>query len=99
MRMTVLVAFLMAYGAFAQPPTRPRVSFNRDLTSVGPNFRGDDIVAITARAKRSASAAILQRSEFETTAQFEARKASLSGSSRARSDLAFIIPNDPNHPE
>src|SRR4051794_16099608 len=64
------------YGAVSAPEARGDLTsgLDLDLTNVGPNFKGHDVVLITERIK-AAQSTLQHKSEFETTEQFNARAA------------------------
>jgi hypothetical protein len=61
----------------------------KNPTSLGPGFLGHDIKAVVASIERSSPGA---KSEFETTAQYEAREASF----KARLQQEYVFVNDPS---
>jgi hypothetical protein len=70
-----------------------------DLTTsnLGPDFQGNDIAALYEAIKHSP--ALKEKSEFETSNQFESRRKSFQeqpilGSLTAASPLAFVLPGD-----
>lgn len=78
----------------ATKPAYLSVPFDPSATHLAPQFKGHDIVAISDYIKQAP--ALAPKSEFETTAAYEARRASfprekLTGNINADSHLAFVI--------
>ncbi|HEY4961721.1 MAG TPA: hypothetical protein VFC15_18960 [Candidatus Limnocylindrales bacterium] len=70
------------------------VSFDPSATHLTPQFKGHDIVAISDSVRQAP--ALAPKSEFETTAAYEARRASfptqrLIGDINSDSHLAFVV--------